>query len=1009
VQIVSAGGTTIGTRVNAESEELVSAGATASATVVFAGGVLRSKGGTLINPVASGGDILDGPGDPTTGAEIYSGGVLIVETGGEAQDTTVNSGGTLVEAGGTVAGTQNSGGTVVSAALVIVGPKGVISTGSSTSSYSVTSGVTEYVFAGGTADATTIAAGGLLDLAGGTATGGIFFSGGGGTLEIDDVTPTAVISGFVAGDVIDLTGVAFVSGGSATLGGDDVLTVTEGGTNIQLNFDGSVTGDNFSVYADAAGTGTDVAPCYCAGTRIRTPAADIPVEHLAIGDLVQTLGGTAQPIKWIGKRSYAGAFAAVNPNLWPVLIRAGALSDNIPARDLYVSPEHAIYLDKRLIQARLLVNGSSIVVAKHAEVIEYYHIELAAHDVIYAEGAAAETFVDCDSRGMFHNAGEFSALYPGAAPKKWAFCAPMLERGQKLAAIQRRLLTRATKHGIAALQDGPLEGHLDGASGDVIHGWARMVAHPGVAVLLDVLNRGKAIGMVLANQFRADLADAGIGDGRHGFRLQLAKPLDPFEHHEISVRGALDGVELYNSPMIVEPAQAVGSDVIAALTRQVNGARTRTANPEQAEALLDMLLGQTEQVRQRHAELLNGAGPMRQRRGGTKTPVRRALVIDAVWPRPGQDAGSQAILAHMRGLKRLGWHVSLAVKACVRPAETALALLRAEGIVCHVPPAVFTVEEVLARQADSYQLVYLHRNSVARPYVSLIRDYQPHARIVYSVADLHHLRLARQASVEARPELMRHASWMKRHELAAIQQVDAVITHSPAEAALLAKEDTGTAGIHVVPWPVKPALKPRPAYGWDNRSGMVFVANFKHQPNLDGLNWLVSEVMPLVLGEAPEAILTVAGEGLPTSLAQLLAGPSVTLLGHVPDLAPIYNKARLAVAPLRFGAGLKGKVLEAWAHGLPCVMTLTAAEGLPLNGLLSETVARDAAAFARLIITLHTDQSHNAMLASLARQVVRRQFSQKRADAALAMAIAPPSYDNGVVIAWQDGSSKGSK
>jgi glycosyltransferase involved in cell wall biosynthesis len=121
----------------------------------------------------------------------------------------------------------------------------------------------------------------------------------------------------------------------------------------------------------------------------------------------------------------------------------------------------------------------------------------------------------------------------------------------------------------------------------------------------------------------------------------------------------------------------------------------------------------------------------------------------------------------------------------------------------------------------------------------------------------------------------------------------------------------------------------------------------------------------------------------------------VDILGHVPDLAPLYAKARLAVAPLRFGAGLKGKVLEAWAHGLPCVLTPIAAEGLPRDPLLSATVGNQAADFARLIVALHEDERQNAKLGTAARRLIRQNFSQKQADAALAAAIAPPGLYQG--------------
>src|SRR5271154_5642903 len=128
-----------------------------------------------------------------------------------------------------------------------------------------------------------------------------------------------------------------------------------------------------------------------------------------------TMSGVARPIKWIGRRSYGGRFIVGRKDILPVCIKAGALDVNVPARDLWISPHHAMFIDGALIEARDLVNGVSIVQVEQVEQVDYFHVELETHDVIVAEGALSETFVDDDSRGMFHNVHEFDALYPDAA------------------------------------------------------------------------------------------------------------------------------------------------------------------------------------------------------------------------------------------------------------------------------------------------------------------------------------------------------------------------------------------------------------------------------------------------------------------------------------------------------------------------------------------------------------------------------------------------------------------
>ena len=105
-------------------------------------------------------------------------------------------------------------------------------------------------------------------------------------------------------------------------------------------------------------------PCYCPGTMILTSRGEIAVEALAIGDMVKTASGVARPIKWIGRRSYGGRFIMGRKDILPVCIKAGALDDNVPRRDLWISPHHAMYLEGVLIEARDLVNGVSIVQAQ---------------------------------------------------------------------------------------------------------------------------------------------------------------------------------------------------------------------------------------------------------------------------------------------------------------------------------------------------------------------------------------------------------------------------------------------------------------------------------------------------------------------------------------------------------------------------------------------------------------------------------------------------------------------
>jgi glycosyltransferase involved in cell wall biosynthesis len=154
-------------------------------------------------------------------------------------------------------------------------------------------------------------------------------------------------------------------------------------------------------------------------------------------------------------------------------------------------------------------------------------------------------------------------------------------------------------------------------------------------------------------------------------------------------------------------------------------------------------------------------------------------------------------------------------------------------------------------------------------------------------------------------------------------------------------------------------------------ASVALIANFSHVPNQDAAHWLVHEVMPLVWALNEEMVCVIAGGDMPAKLATDLARSRVRLLGHVPDLSGVYADCSVAVAPLRFGAGIKGKVLEAFAAGLPCVMTPIAAEGLPLPQLLKSAIAHDAVGLADAICRLHADPQQSARLVEAASAMLR--------------------------------------
>ncbi|MGC9268751.1 Hint domain-containing protein [Acidiphilium sp.] len=305
----------------------------------------------------------------------------------------------------------------------------------------------------------TVTGTGTIELAGGAVNFGnvvaagqtIDFVSGESTLTFNESRLfSGTIDGFQNGDTIDVTGFGASQTVTGAANGNDFV-LSDGAAPITIAFGSSADTLVSEIASTVDGrTYEIVAPCFRAGTRLLTPDGPRPVESLRKGDLVVTHDGSTKPVVWHGHRRID---CDRHPNpaaVLPVLIEAAAFGPGVPARDLYVSPDHAIYCDRVLVQAKYLINGVSIRQIDVSEVT-YHHIELEVHDVVWAETLPAETYLDCGNRHHFARQKGPVALHPNFAPSRWdatrAF-APLAVSGTVLTAIRQRLHDRLREYGV---------------------------------------------------------------------------------------------------------------------------------------------------------------------------------------------------------------------------------------------------------------------------------------------------------------------------------------------------------------------------------------------------------------------------------------------------------------------------------------------------------------------------------------------------------------------------------
>lgn len=314
----------------------------------------------------------------------------------------------------------------------------------------------------------------------------------------------------------------------------------------------------------------------------------------------------------------------------------------------------------------------------------------------------------------------------------------------------------------------------------------------------------------------------------------------------------------------------------------------------------------------------------------------RVLVIDAGTPRPDNDAGSYAAIQEMRLLQSLGCKLTFVPENVAWLSGYTEALQRS-GIECLYSPFVLSVGDAIEKRGAEFDFFYITRYSVAERYVDAIRRHAPQAKILFNNADLHFLREIRSAIAARDKARLGHALQTRDAELGVMRKVDLVLSYNEIEHAVILSHNLDSTRVAKCPWVVETVQDAPP---FESRSGIAFLGGYGHHPNVEAAEYFVREVMPLLRKRLPGVEFRLYGSAMPDKLRALLEDePDVATPGWVPSVDTVYNGCRVFVAPLMSGAGIKGKVIGAMAHGVPCVLSPMAAEGTGIRDGLEALVA----------------------------------------------------------------------
>ena len=357
---------------------------------------------------------------------------------------------------------------------------------------------------------------------------------------------------------------------------------------------------------------------------------------------------------------------------------------------------------------------------------------------------------------------------------------------------------------------------------------------------------------------------------------------------------------------------------------------------------------------------------------------RRILVIDSYTPTPDRDSGSLRMLEILALLVEEGCSVVFFCQNITYDGKYSEALQQL-GVEVSWQPWIGYVPTWLGVQGGRFDAVIVSRHYVLKPLLPMLRELAPQAQVVFDTVDLHFLREQREAEQAENPAARATAARTLATELGLIRESDLTWVVSSVERDLLA--DMAPESRVGIVSNIHRCTTGTPDF--DSRSDLVFVGSYRHPPNVDAALWLAREIFPRIRERLPDIQLHLVGADAPNAITALGALPGVQVRGHVPDLEALLDVTRISLAPLRYGAGIKGKINQALSRGLPVVATSCAAEGMFLVNGRDVLQADDAQAFADAVVRLYGDRALWNALREGGLENTRQYFSRETARTSL--------------------------